>query len=301
VQLLPCAAYPFPGVLGGTAAAALKQLRLKDCELKAAGSLAAALAKLPDLKHLSIDHVKPFDGEIELQTLQQLTYLELAASSLQVDGEAIPAMQRLRDLSVLLDLRLSSDSTYSINASMLSGLQRLTRLQLRQLEVPRQAWGLPGWGLAEWMHEPSKHFDFEPAALSGKTQLQHLQVLNCRASGGAAGEGQLLAQLGELQQLTHLSMRGSLHHYDAKPSTVPAAAYSALTACSKLQYLDVNVGRHVSDHMLPDGRQLPHLQAVFSSHPLNPGLDQLVKCCPTTCCPTTCALRVLGLVSPSTA
>lgn len=75
-------------------------------------------------------------------------------------------------------------------------------------------------------------------------------------------------------------MRGSLHHYDAKPSTIPAAAYSALTACSKLQCLDVNVGRHVWDHMLPDGRRLPHLHAVFSSHPLDAGLDRLVKCCP---------------------
>ena len=75
---------------------------------------------------------------------------------------------------------------------MLSGLQRLTRLQLQQLAVQGFVWGAP-----------REQFDLEPAALSGKTGLQHLQLLNCCAVGRAAGEGQLLARLGELQQLTH--------------------------------------------------------------------------------------------------
>ena len=271
VQLLHCAAYPFQGVLGGAAAAALKQLRLKDCELEAAGSLAAALAQLPDLQHLSIDHVNPYDSEIEVQMLQKLTCLELAASSLQPNGEAIPALQRLRDLTALVDLRLSSDSTYSITASMLSGLQHLTRLHLRQAELPGR-----GWGFAR--HE---HFDLEPAALSGKTQLQHLELCNCYATGGAAGEGQLLARLGELQQLTYLSVQGSLHNPGVAPSTISAAAYSALTASSQLQHLDVNSCRFPEcawEHMLPDGKQLPCLKVLYATH--NPELNRIVSCCP---------------------
>jgi hypothetical protein len=132
-------------------------------------------------------------------------------------------------MTALVDLRLSSDSTYSISASMLSGLQSLTRLQLA---VPDR-------------RKADARVSIEPCLLSGKTRLQHLELLHCDA-GVAAYEGQLQARLGELQQLTYLSMRGSLHPpvhtsvlFRQRPTRLsqPAASCSTLTSIVAGQHL----------------------------------------------------------------
>jgi hypothetical protein len=101
---------------------------------------------------------------------------------------------------------------------------------------------------------------FEPDALAGKTQLQHLEVVRYSIAGGSAGVAQLLSRLQPLQQLTYLDLRKSLRSQDPSP---PAAAYSALTASSKLRHLGVSfctLPAGVWQHILPAGRQLPKLQ-----------------------------------------
>ena len=176
----------------------------------------------------------------------------------------------LAAMTALVDLRLSSDSTYNISASMLSGLQSLTRLQLA---VPDR-------------RKADARVSIEPGLLSGKTRLQHLELLHCDA-GVAAYERQLLARLGELQQLTYLSMRGSLHHSGAHFSVIPAAAYSALTASSKLQHLDIDCcwPAFAWKHMFAAGRQLPQLRTLYASVFLDSSC--LFRCCP--------GLRKVGL------
>jgi hypothetical protein len=102
---------------------------------------------------------------------------------------------------------------------------------------------------------------------------------------------QLLSHLRHLLQLTHLHLAHNMSVVkDEAP--LPAAAYSALTASSKLQYLDARwFGLPVDawQHVFPPGRQLPHLQepairvtqtsAAAGSFPTLGGTS-LVSCCP---------------------
>jgi hypothetical protein len=144
----------------------LKQLRLSDCKLQDtdAQALAAALPQLPaGLEHLSISKIIISDcQEVQippsvLTQLQQLTYLERTHAWLSGDAEAGPALQHLQPLTRLADLRLVAVGAKDdrIPASMLSGAQHLTRLEL----------------------VASGHV--EPGVLAGKTQLQHLHLDSC--------------------------------------------------------------------------------------------------------------------------
>jgi hypothetical protein len=135
----------------------------------------------------------------------------------------------------------------------------------------------------------------ESGVLAGKTRLQRLKLECCKVSGGAAGAGQLLSDLQSLQQLTHLDCRSSM--WEILP---PAVAFSALTTSSKLQHLDIRWLRlpaGVWQHVLPAGRQLPHLTHLDISHIIQEGSTsippapegrQLVSCCP--------GLQSLGVV-----
>lgn len=76
----------------------------------------------------------------------------------------------------------------------------------------------------------------EPGILSGKTQLQHLELaapgtMGCDISGSSEGVRELLGHLQPMHQITHLSLGRSLK------APAPAAAYSVLTSSSKLQRL----------------------------------------------------------------
>jgi hypothetical protein len=186
-------------------------------------------------------------------------------------------------LTQLVDLRLTSVQNYSISVSMMSRLQRLTRLQLA-------------------IHDSRKYnmVVVEPGVLSGETLLQHSELHNGRADDAddAAGELQLLSDLGTLQQLTYLALRGSLHHR-TEPGALQAAAYSVLTASSKLQHLDISgctVAADLWQHVLPARRQLLQLRSLdisdvkqFDSDPQGqralyhaaaPEVTRLVSCCP---------------------
>ena len=280
-----------PGVLVPT----LTQLRLEDCYLcdkAAAEALSAALSQLPDLEHLScrgLTHRHKIRGVFRgvyyqfptavLQKLQQLTFLELADTAFMVPQDS-PILQPLQALTRLVDLRINEEHIapgyISITASMLSGAHQLTRLEL------------------------AEDYTVEAAVLAGKTRLQHLQLISCTivetAHDGAAEAdvGQLLSYLQHLQQLTHLNLSGTL--WDGVDEDAPhAAGYTALTASSKLQHLNISecaLPAGAWQHVFPVGRQLPQLRELnitelekaaggFISAPEG---SRLVSCCPGLQC-----------------
>ena len=279
LQVLP--AEGFQGVLGAAAAvAALKQLQLTDCTLTDdEEGLTAALSPLAAaLEHLSISDVC-FDGQqigfptAVLRQMQQLTYLELA--SVCVGGGLQREVQDLQALTRLVDLRLcqlnEGGDAPIVTERMLSGMQGLTRLEFCQVVL-------------------------EPGALAGKPKLQHLNLIISHTTGALhEGTVQLLSRLQDLQQLTHLDLTDALSRYEwAHPAdeervNPPASAYAALTASSKLQYLDVSswaLPFGAWQHIFPAGKQLPHLQTLLLFGMRGPsGLsllapDGLVSCCP---------------------
>ena len=252
----------------------LKHLRLCRCAvLDGAEALTAALALLPGLQHLSLDLTSMYTQRRfrlpadVLSGLQQLTYLELEGVKVKGPDPGCLALQPLQALTRLAGLRLSVGETTAVTSSMLSGMQHLTRLELT--------------GRAQ----------LELDALAAHTQLQHLHLANGLLGAGAAGVAQLLSGLQQLQQLTHLSLVCVILPEDAPP----AAAYSALTASSKLQHLEVSkcqLPEGVWQHVFPAGRQLPHLQSLAISDVSLPSGDQasapegsrLVTCCPGLRC-----------------
>ena len=198
--------------------------------------------------------------------LQQLTYLELACVYLQGPDLEGPALQPLQALTRLADLRLAPviapDSLVAVDGSMLSGMQHLTRL-----EVGSRA-------------------ELDPGALAGKTRLQHLKLSCSIADAATTGLTQLLSELQQLQQLTHLVLTREVFQ-EGDP---PAASISALTASSKLQQLILRgcpLASAAWPLMFPAGRQLPHLQSLDISRHLPsdevvsaPEGSRLVSCCP---------------------
>jgi hypothetical protein len=243
--------------------------------------LIAALALLPGLEHLSIMYSDDSTAGIMciplcevLPGLQQLTYLELDFIEFAVGTDcgtgaeghdaapvSHPASVQLQHLSTLTrpaDLRLQRIEC-RFTASMLSGVQTLTRLQLA------------GPSCAS----------FDPAVLAGKTLLQHLE-LQFQALLDRAPGAQLLAQLQLQHELTCLILRDS-----CKPQSMPqAAAFAALTASSKLQHLDVSgcsLPTGVWQHVFPAGRQLPRLRVLSITTSVFDG-TRLVSGCPALQC-----------------
>ena len=183
--------------------------------------------------HRDPTHYVTFPSNI-LTALLQLTYLELENIGLSVPADGGAALPPLQALTRLKGLRLYFDgeAAAAVNSSMLSGMQHLTSLELF------------------WLSE------LDPGALAPHTQLQHLELSDCRIRGAAAGVGQLLFYMQSLQQLTDLQFCC----HDDPPG--PAVSYSALTASSRLRHLKVSGCRLPAGvwHVFPDGRQLPHLE-----------------------------------------
>jgi hypothetical protein len=125
---------------------------------------------------------------------------------------------------------------------------------------------------------------FEGAVLAGRMLLLHFALQECVVQGGAAGVTELLSHLQDVRQLTHLALGYSLQ------AIAPTAAYSALTASSKLQHLEVSgcvLPEGVWQHVFNSSRKLPHLRYLDVgdvSHPSDPALapegSRLVSCCP---------------------
>jgi hypothetical protein len=85
-------------------------------------------------------------------------------------------------------------------------------------------------------------------------------------SRGAAGLAQLLSQLQHMQQLvmTHLNLTDCCWHIEE--GNPPAAAFSAFTTSSKLQYLHISgckLAAGALQHIFPTDRQLSHLQELY--------------------------------------
>jgi hypothetical protein len=248
----------FQGVLGAAAGvAALKQLELNHCELLDLSPsdqvLTAELSELPaGLEHLSISFRKKIAHVCGSQlpccssySSSPTRYSVLGDMELLSPDEASPALQPLQALTRLVDVRLLYCSA-TFTASMLPGACNLTHLHIYGGTM-------------------------EPSVLAGKALLKDLQ-LSCRIPDGVAGATRLLSHMQHLQQLTHLDLWGSV--FDCKDGSLPAAAYAALTASSKLQRLIVSGGciryypcmqvlsEGVWEHLSTAGRQLPHLTSL---------------------------------------
>ena len=249
--------YGLLGVLGPAAGAAtaLRQLWLSDCKLHnraAEQALAAAMWKLPEgLQHLSISNIRPRDFRFPVgvcQQLQQLTHLELADVEVVFPDGASRKLPGLQGMTRLVDVRLVDVSRVEVG-DMLSGMQHLTHLEL-----------LPCWSL-------------EVSVFDGKIQLQHLALYDMGMS--AEQVAQLLSHLQHMRQLTHLSLDTALDSHDE--GSPPAAAYAALTASSKLALLNIcacRVPAGAWQHILPTGKQLPHLTEFDLAHLEQPSGDE---------------------------
>ena len=210
-----------------------------------------------------------------LTQLQQLTCLELDNALLECEGdseegeEGEAADDAVQPLTRLVDLRLHSlveeEEEYSCDISWLLGSPQLTRLELSCS------------GIA-----------FEPGALADKRNLQHLLLRLC-IPDDSAGVEELLSQLRHQQQLTHLQLHSrALSLYRDR---LPAAAFSALTASTQLQHLNIGPSRLPAgalEHLFPAGRQLPNLlsldisagQLLTRQWAAAPQGSRLVSCCP---------------------
>jgi hypothetical protein len=261
LQLQP--ADGFEGVLW--AAPRLKQLRLHHCFLLDwEEGLSAAMALLPELQHLTFDltMVGPRRMHrrfpVNLQALPQLTRLQVFADTLDEPAD----LQQLQGLTHLQDLQLTIPTVrdHTIQVSMLSGMQHLSRLVLKGGVI-------------------------EPGAFASNIQLQHLEV-GYNIGGGSAGLAQLLAHLQSLQQLTHLSL--NLPDWAERRSEeqghiqllAPPEAYSALTTSSKLQCLQVRktIPASALKHIFLAGR-LPELRTLQLCVRLPPGLATTATAC----------------------
>jgi hypothetical protein len=85
-----------------------------------------------------------------------------------------------------------------------------------------------------------------------------------------------------MQQLSHMNLSYALQH-----STAPAAAYSALTASSKLAFLGVPccvLPEGAWQHVFPAGRRLPQLRELHALHAPDMSASdaaRLAACCPS--------------------
>lgn len=153
--------------------------------------------------------------------LQQLTFLEIESlleRVLEGPRDQPASLQPLSALTRPADLRIGACGPCHLSVSALAGASSLTHL------------ALSGNGVT-----------VDPAALAGKTQLQHLEWARCMLAGTSEEQPQqvvdqepqqvavLLSQLQQLTQLTQLQLPTC---NTLPPEGVPAAAYSALTVAS---------------------------------------------------------------------
>lgn len=273
----------------------ITKLVMYDCTLlDGSAGLESALAQLTDLKHLSFNYeVLPihrraaFPGSV-LQNMQQLSHLELSGRALDesavslLDGPA--AVQNIPLLTALQHLSLTLPVEQDITTGILRPLQSLTHLQL--------AWDAS----ITWHNRPGQ---LEPAALASTSrQLQHLSLTGFSIRGLSCAA--FLLALHPQQQLTHLRLDGQQDEH----IQISGSCYTALTASSNLQHLDLHIQLPLSNlwnTLLPPVRKLPRLQefSVHSLHrvafhgfrghlPPNRHAQRLVSACP--------ALRQLRLL-----
>jgi hypothetical protein len=252
---------------------AITHLRLVDCCLLDADCLEGPLQQLPHLQHLQIACLRrkandKYQNRLfvvnseALQQLQGLTYLELEHCDVN-----LPTPEPQLQLSNLQSLRLRAfKPSFASTASRLASVLHLTMLELQ----PSHKKGDPCPPLP-------------PGIVTNKLQLQHLHLSHFNPAGDAAAVSDFLYDLEQLTELTHLSLNDTLN-----ASALPtAAAYASLTVSSKLQQLHMprcKLPPYAWQHVLPFGRQLPHLQVLQLSNCTAMGVfgvASLVSCCPS--------------------
>ena len=210
VQLGPSSSHP--GVLHSCNG--LTKLQLWSCQVDGPDNL-SALSAVPALQHLELSYISSSTGYVSLpgsvlQVLTQLSALKLELN-IKVTAESLQhssALQHLQVLSLYHPLvPLSPSST--------PGLAQLTGLQAIKLS---------------YFDEP-----LDAALLQHYTRLQQLQLQGGDLTG-AAGSATLLAAIGQQPQLEQLELWGVRCEWPRA-----AGAYTALTASSRLQELDVHV------------------------------------------------------------
>jgi hypothetical protein len=138
----------------------------------------------------------------------------------------------------------------------------------------------------------------EAGILANKTLLQYLYLGSCQIVGGAAGVAHLLSPLVSWHQLTYLNLINSLPEAYVD---IPPAAYSSITASSKLQTMDLSdntLPTGVWQHNLPVGMQLANLVSLVIFDEDDPSGDDLPapECSQfVSCCPGLQELNVTGL------
>jgi hypothetical protein len=260
------------GVLSACGAQ-LARLEVDRCRLleNGAAATATALTALKGLQHLqlrlsgattSYQAGDGLHGEV-WSALSRLTHLSLG-SALSADDSA--ALEGISALTRLQELKLSQCSRRTVRPAVVSGLQRLTMLEL--------IGGL-----------------LEPAALACVTQLRHLELVSTAVvPGGEAGVAALLAQLATMQQLTTICLNWvSLWQSPGNPPPSAAAEYSALAASSSLRQLDIwgaNVPKGAWRHVFAGPRTALE-QLKLGSEPededckmSSADIATLVDCCP---------------------
>jgi len=243
-----------------------------------------------------------------LSHLVQLTYLQLSSSLMGSDAP----LQHMSALTALQELNLGLWSLWQQHstAAALIGLQELQHLQhLTALKLDSAAWpidlhSMPALTALTALRVLclSNSTSVDPAVLAGFRQLQQLE-LACKDTWNAQGSAALLAAIGQQLQLTRLKLRpGSVW------STPSAAAFSALTASSHLQHLELlwcefPVGAW--QQSFPPNRSLPQLTHLWldageregGAQQLSPANVQAM----VSCCPSLTFLRLGSQLAVSTA
>jgi hypothetical protein len=293
LKLARCNLLSVEALLQFSVLTSLTSLQLKDISISSSSqqeqvqhalvlsnALCMLLAQLPQLE----------DVELSLD--------QLAGSSLSSVVQQLSSMSRLR--SVGIDILAKGTWTGDLLSVLPHGL---TALSVSNWESKQQPAVFPQQmlQLSDLQELKLHHVVFHPGVLNVMTRLQRLELVTCTllphaaaaAAGGDDGDdaavdaantaavSALLAAVGRMTDLVSLTFRAGCLGSD-EPwwgwEAVPAAAFSALTASSKLQELVVESADELPlpwgavQHAFPAGRVLPHLtqltlQGILSSVP----------------------------------
>jgi len=265
----------------------------------AGGNPLTQLSVLCSLQHLELKNVRSppsnsccgFSGSL-LSQLVQLTCLKLQAAYYHVLPDA--ALQHLSALSALQHLELNLQGRYEPSekptAAALTGLQQLPQLTALKISGVRWAINLhsmPAFTVLTALRvlQLEQGTSVDPAVLATISQLQHLELVYV-SSWDAEGSAVLLAAVGQQQELVKLAIS---HH--TCWSTPSAAAYSALTASSHLQHMQLGGCQFPAgawQQMFPPTRCLPELSRILlytHEGPVQPvsqaDVQAMVSCCPS--------------------
>jgi len=294
-------------------------------------SILAALTACTALRYLQVQHLfEPWEHGIEQPLTAPATLLQQQhlphLSYLSLGGELQSAQDVLQGglstLTTLQDLELQGWCW--VTEAALEALQHLQHLtSLRLLDTDHNVWcgDAPRFTQLTALQQlvlgyeegPGGAFGcLNPAILSGLPQLHCMELYNIGFHHPASAPAllfeadddmlpdlelvqQLLSILAGMQQLTQLS----LQRVDSLAGAPVLQAYSALTASSALQHLDLSPaclgagqGPQLWPLIFPPERQLQQLTALTLSHATprltSNDLDRVVQCCP--------ALKNLDLV-----